>query len=400
MAAINILIVLLSVMAAVLAVSWVYPKTLRIAKTRNLVDCPDDRKLQKEPVPALGGMAVAFGVFTGLLIGQASCIVFGVELADDSALPLLVAMAVLLLVGGIDDAIKLSVISRFFIEFVVILGMIIWSGACIDSFHGLWGVDAFSWYYGLPLSLFAGVGIINAINMLDGVNGLSASLCLIGDLIFGLIFSSQRLQSLALVNYCMAASLVPFLIHNVMGKRSKMYLGDAGTMMLGILMCYNVIQLLRADASCSTFPSSHEVGRVAVAMAILAVPIADTLRVMTMRMISHRSPFSADKTHFHHYLMDFGHSHALTTIVEVLIALLIMAAWTLAYFCEASVDMQFYVVLISAMILVWGLTAYLYFNRFSYTGFSGHLRNWFSHLRRGETSWWIHLQERIDGKMN
>lgn len=388
-------------MTSVLAVSWVYPKTLRIAKTRNLMDRPCDRKIQKEPVPSLGGVAVAFGVFMGVLVGQAAVVLLDVEMAGSSVTPLLVAMVILLLVGAIDDAIDLSVLFRFGVEIVVILGMLYWADTCVDSLHGLWGVRDFSWYIGIPLTLFACVGIINAINMLDGVNGLSASLCLMGNVLFGLIFSGNGIQPLALINFCMAASLIPFLLHNVMGKRSKMFLGDAGTMMMGILMSYNVIQMLRADeVSIAQCCLSQKVGWVALAVALLAVPVADTLRVMTMRMLRHQSPFGADKTHLHHYLMDFCHSHALTTIVEVLIEVLILASWAIAYSFGAGVDGQFYVVLLIAMLLVWGLTWYLSVYRFSHTGVTGRLRLWFSHLRRGETLWWQRMQERIDGKMN
>lgn len=401
MTAYSILIIILSVVTSILAVSWVFPKTLKIAKMRNLVDRPDDRKMQKEPVPALGGEAVAFGVFIGFLVGQLCCAIFGVSQIGDNIFPLLVSMCILLLVGAIDDAIGLSVLSRFCIEILVILGMMFWAESCIDSLHGLWGVEAFSWYVGIPLSLFACVGIINAINMLDGVNGLSASLCMMGSLLFGLIFFSSGLQSLALINFSTAAALIPFLVHNVMGKRSKMFLGDAGTMMLGILMSYNVIQFLRADGlTDGLLLHSNPIGRVALAMAILAVPVADTLRVMSMRLFRHQSPFCADKTHLHHYLMDFGHSHALTTIVEVLIAVLIVLVWTVSCVLKASIDLQFYVVLVVSMLLIWGLTAYLHFHRFSHSGHTGYLREWFSHLRRGETSWWLSLQERIDGKIN
>lgn len=344
---------------------------------------------------------MAFGVFMGVLVGQAAAMLLGVAMVGSSVTPLLVAMVVLLLVGAIDDAIDLSVLFRFGVEIVVILGMLYWADTCIDSLHGLWGVGEFSWCIGIPLTLFASVGIINAINMLDGVNGLSASLCLMGNVLFGLIFSGNGLQPLALINFCMAASLIPFLLHNVMGKRSKMFLGDAGTMMMGILMSYNVIQLLRADeVSIAQCCLTQNVGWVALAVALLAVPVADTLRVMTMRMLRHQSPFSADKTHLHHYLMDFCHSHALTTIVEVLIEVLILASWAMAYSFGAGVDAQFYVVLLIAMLLVWGLTWYLSVYRFSHTGVTGRLRLWFSHLRRGETLWWQRMQERIDGKMN
>ena len=163
--------VLLPSLVALTSVFWIYFKILRIAKEKNLVDNPDARKLQTEPVPVMGGIAVFFGVVSAVLVG---CI-----LTDCMPLlPVLMAMVVLLYMGAMDDLVGFSQLSRVLAEVLVLVGMIYASGKCVDSLHGLWGLETFSWWIAVPLTVFAGVGIINAINMIDGVNGLSSGLCM------------------------------------------------------------------------------------------------------------------------------------------------------------------------------------------------------------------------------
>lgn len=393
----NYLALLVTSLASFIAVAWIYPKILKIAVDRNLCDKPGERKLQKSPVPVLGGVAVAFGIFVGLQAGVVFCHLTSTAFLIP-AFSILSALIVMLYVGAVDDLIELTPRIRFCIEILLVAGIICGSDACIDSLHGLWGIGEFSWWIGVPLTVFASVGIINAINMIDGVNGLSSSLCILCSTLFGFVFLQGGVLTIAIINFAMAASLVPFLIHNVIGLRSKMFIGDAGTMMMGILMSYDVIQLLRTD----TAPHWQQMGGqgfglVALTIAILALPVADTLRVMTQRILRHQSPFSPDKTHLHHVLMEYSFSHAITTIVEVLIAVLVFLSWYIAYKLGGSIEVQLYVVVLAAMSLVWGLYAYLSSRRTVRTGIAWRLRSLFARLRQGETEWWRKAQEWVDG---
>lgn len=153
------------------AVHWVYFKILKIAKAKNIVDNPDARKLQKTPIPVMGGIAVFFGVLVGILAASALHLFF---IAHSDIFPVICAMSIMLYVGAMDDIVGLSTKSRFFIEIITILGLIYSSGCCVDTLRGLWGIYHFSWWIGVPLTVLTGVGIINAVNMIDGVNGLSS----------------------------------------------------------------------------------------------------------------------------------------------------------------------------------------------------------------------------------
>ena len=370
---------------------WIYFKILAIAKAKNLVDNPDARKLQKRPVPVMGGIAVFFGVLCGTLL--ATCI-----WECDSILPIVIAMSMMLYIGAIDDIIDLTPRNRIIIEVLAILGIIYGEDACINSLHGLWGIETFSWWIGVPLTVFAGVGIINAMNMIDGVNGLSSGLCITFSCMFGVAMFRAHDYPNAMLAFVYAAALLPFLLHNVLGKTSKMFIGDAGTMTMGILMTWYVIQMLRDDHAFHwmRYVVGQQLSLVALTLAILAVPIGDTLRVMVQRIFKGQSPFKADKTHLHHMLLSYSDSHSLTSLMEIGIAILIAAIWAIAFKTHCSIDAQFYIVLISAAILVWGTYAYLSIQDKRDSTASFRIRKWLTKMRQGDKNWWNKLQRFID----
>ena len=330
-----------------LAVMWIYFKILKLAKVKELVDNPNARKLQKLPVPVLGGLAVFFGVAFGTLVSSTMTNLWALA-------PVFTAMVIMLYVGWMDDILSLSAKTRLGVEIVVILGMCLGTHGCVDSLHGLWGIGQFSLFIAVPLTLFAGVGIINAINMIDGVNGLSSGLCMWCSFIFGFALLKSGDVADAVLAFCMTAALIPFWLHNVFGRTSKMFIGDSGTMVLGVLMAWFVIQILRHD-TVIWWTEIKEVSLVAFCLAVLAVPVADTVRVMLGRILKGNSPFRADKTHLHHIFIKFGMSHAITTATIVGIDIVIALLWYFSYKVLGwSQEAQFYLVVFLGVVLVWG----------------------------------------------
>ncbi len=330
-----------------LAVWWIYFKILKMAKDKEMVDNPNARKLQKMPIPVLGGLAVFFGVACGMLGASALTNLW-------SLAPVFMAMVIMLYVGWMDDILSLSSRTRACIEVVVILGMCLGTDGCVDSLHGLWGIEGFSLYIAVPLTVFAGVGIINAINMIDGVNGLSSGICMCCSSIFGFALLQSGDVADAMLAFCMTAALVPFWLHNVFGRTSKMFIGDSGTMVMGVLLAWFVIQILRHD-TVIWWTEITETCLVAFCLAVMAVPVADTVRVMLMRIGKGNSPFRPDKTHLHHIFIKFGMSHAITSLTIVGIDVLIAVLWYFSYkFLRWSQEAQFYLVVFLGVVLVWG----------------------------------------------
>ena len=160
----NTILALLVGLVAMVISSCVFPVALRFAKKHGIVDNPNARKLQRVPVPVFGGVVVYMGILTGGLMLQ-------MLIPNVLLLWGMVAMTVMMVIGTWDDIKDLSATLRFAIEILLVGGFIALTGVYIDDLHGLWGINALSPWVGIPLSIFAGVGVINAVNLIDGVDG-------------------------------------------------------------------------------------------------------------------------------------------------------------------------------------------------------------------------------------
>lgn len=386
----------LGVVSSFFSVRWIYFKILKIAFEKRLVDNPDARKLQKSPIPVVGGLAVFFGVLAGMLIASVShhCISHIDEYVG--LFPIIVAMGIMLYVGSLDDIVGLTPRSRLLIEIVTIVCLIFSSGLCIDTFRGMWGVGKFSWWVAVPLTVFAGVGIVNAINMIDGVNGLSSGLCMACCILFGVVFIKAEDIPNAVLAFTMASALLPFYIHNVFGLKSRMFIGDAGTMVMGILMTWFLICILSSESRIAYYSDAVGINLIALSLAILSVPVFDTLRVMSVRMMHKKSPFKPDKTHLHHIFVNVGFSHFVTAVSEILIGLVITALWGISVLCRASLDLQLYIVVIAAVILVWGTYVFLYVHAKNHTEFLHKITHLSVKTHLGRTEWWQAITSWLD----
>ncbi len=315
---------------------WIRPYILKVAIAKNIVDNPDTRKLQRVPIPVLGGLTVIFGVLTGIMA-------FNLLGNFYDIFPVFASIIIILIVGLLDDMISLLPKVRFIIEIFLVLFLIRTTGYQINDFHGLWGLQVISNYISIPLTVFACVGIINAINLIDGVDGYSSGYSIVSCFLFGVMFyllGNIRMVALAAI---VATSLFPFFVHNVFGKKSKMFIGDAGTLSLGIIFSVFVITILSTSSDETIIDVN--LGLIPFTLAVLCVPVFDTLRVMSARMIQGKSPFSPDKTHLHHLFIELGYSHIGTTLSIIGINLFVVLCWFCTYKFGMSIDMQLYMVI-------------------------------------------------------
>lgn len=319
------------------ATLWVHPKILKIAILKNLVDNPDERKLQRRPVPVMGGLAVFFGITVGICSSQITFFSPGVFV-------LMAAMIVMLYTGTIDDILDLTPRTRFIIEIAVVAFIILVNNSGINHFWGLWGINYIHAWIAGPLTIFAAVGIINAINLIDGVNGLSSGFCFMASVMFAIMLYLSGNTVMTILAVSAAGAIIPFFLHNVFGNTTKMFIGDGGTLVIGTMMSMFVVSILKGTSLSAGF-AEQGVGLIPFTLAVLAVPVFDTLRVMSMRIIRKKSPFSPDKTHLHHLFLELGFSHIGTTVSILTLNFLIIVAWFISYRMGASVDMQLYIVL-------------------------------------------------------
>ena len=328
---------------AFIATNWVHPKILKIAILKNLVDNPDERKLQRRPIPVMGGIAVFFGIVAGLCSSQ-------ITFFSPAVFVLIAAMTIMLYVGTIDDILDLSPYTRFLIEIAVVAFIMLVNNNGINCFWGLWGLDVIPMWIAAPLTIFAAVGIINAINLIDGVNGLSSGFCFMASVMFAILFYFSGYTSMMILATSAAGAIIPFFLHNVFGYNTRMFIGDGGTLVIGTMMSMFVINILK-DTSLSAPFAQEGMGLIPFTLSVLAVPVFDTLRVMSARIIRGNSPFNPDKTHLHHLFIELGFSHIGTTVSILSLNFLVIVAWFAAYKMGASVDVQLYIVLTLSILI-------------------------------------------------
>lgn len=342
---------LLPFMVAFLVVLWIFPKVLAVALQKNIVDNPDARKLQKRPIPVLGGMAVFFGLTFGFVIAM--------MFADCAELfPVFAAMTIMLYMGTLDDIMGLSPALRFVVEIAVMTMMVIISRCAINDFHGLFGLEVIPMWVAVPLTVFATVGIINAINLIDGIDGLSSGYCVMACLMFCVMFYHVGHESMVILTAVATGAMIPFFFHNVFGKTSKMFIGDGGTLVMGTMMATFVLQVLDAQSPCAELRASN-IGLIPFTLAVLSIPVFDTLRVMLSRLSRGVSPFHPDKTHLHHIFIEIGCSHPATFVAILTLNSLVVLTWWVLVVQGFSVDVQLYVVVAMALLFTFGLYAFI-----------------------------------------
>lgn len=368
---------------ALLLVGWIHPRLVKIALLKNIVDNPDARKLQRTPVPVLGGVAVFFGVV--IAIGCMSSVV------DCSGLPVVImAMMAMLYTGTMDDILSLSPGLRFVIEIVVVLLLIFVGGYCIDDFHGLWNIGRFSYWCAVPLTVVAAVGIINAINLVDGVNGLSSGYCIMACLIFGTLFFLAGEAPMTILAAVSVGALIPFFLHNVFGKTSKMFIGDGGTLVMGVVMSVFVIAILQNGSRVAAYVNPN-VGLVPFTLAVLSVPVFDTLRVMSTRILKGTSPFRPDKTHLHHMFIDLGCSHVATTLAILGVNMFVVLCWWALEASGFSIAVQLYAVIAVSLLVTSGLYHFMQWHICRDTRFMRAMRRlgYKTHISRTGIFFWL-----------
>jgi UDP-N-acetylmuramyl pentapeptide phosphotransferase/UDP-N-acetylglucosamine-1-phosphate transferase len=329
---------------AFIVTTMVYPFVVAFAKLYNVVDNPDARKLQLVPIPVMGGATIFVGLAISILIAY-------FMLGDIRMIKVLVFLLIMYVMGLWDDVKDLPAAFKFIMEVGISWAIIIVLGVEINDFHGLFGINHVNDVIAVPLSLIAGVGIMNAVNMIDGVDGYCSSYGAIACGTFALIFHHCGDTAMFILALIETGALIPFFFHNVSGKTSKMFLGDGGSLTLGMLLALFTFSTLSTKTACSTAFDNSSLSPVALSLAILAIPVFDTLKVMSYRMVKGIPPFHPDKTHLHHLFIDMHFSHLATSGIIVIYNFLIVVLMLLCWSLGASAEVQLCVVLLFAFLM-------------------------------------------------
>jgi len=295
------------------------PIIIRVAEAKHLFDVPDDdRKLHKSPIPSLGGI----GIFAGFILGFLIAVPAGLPEVQYYA----AAFLVVFFLGLKDDIVVLTPLKKFLGQLLASFIIVYKGGIIIDGMYGFMGFGEMPFVISLAFTYLTIIVITNSFNLIDGVDGLAGSLGFFTTTCFGIYFFMAGVPFYSMMSFAMAGSLAAFLIFNV--SPAKIFMGDTGSLMLGIvnsILVIKFIQVATVPTAKVFLPSAPAIG-----FAILFVPLFDTLRIFAFRILSRRSPFSPDRNHVHHLLLDKGFSHQMVTFSAVAFNIVIAGLTILA----------------------------------------------------------------------
>lgn len=280
-------------MTALILCLLMMPVAMKLAYIIGAIDEPDGRKVHQGVMPRTGGLSIGLSLLiSGLLFA----------VVDRFTAAFAIGAAIILLTGLADDVWRIRPVVKFIGEILAALAFILISGLTLDSFGNLFGqgnIHSGSW--AIPVTVFAIVGVINAMNLSDGLDGLASGLSLVACFFLTfLALSVGQWHCLALL-MALAGSLLGFLYYNI--HPARIFMGDSGSLLLGYSLATLAIMMvhpLNGDGA-SMKPITMAL--------VLALPIMDTVLVMGHRLLLGKNPFHPDKTHLHHRLMDLGLPH-------------------------------------------------------------------------------------------
>lgn len=318
----NLLIIAAGFIVAILLGRIIIPNILIISLRKRLFDEPDARKVHKRPIPRLGGVTffpvIVFTVciFTAvrLLTGQMSMGELSVNTIS-MLLFLVAGLTLLYIVGIADDMIGVRYRKKFLVQ-ILSAALFPMAGIYINNFYGLFGIYEVIPAIGIPLTMVLVVFITNAINLIDGIDGLASGLSMVALSVFGTLFIHYQEWILALLAFACIGVIIPFFAYNVFGNAErgrKIFMGDTGSLTLGYILSFFVIYYCMYRGNT---PWEAAGSPILVAFSVLLVPCLDVVRVVLKRARQRKALFMPDRNHIHHKFLDMGFTpkRALITI--------------------------------------------------------------------------------------
>ena len=334
----NLLVTIFGLIIAAAAGQLIIPNILLISMRKRLFDMPDQRKVHKHPVPRLGGVSffpvilfvMCITTVLRLHIGTLPNIFFTADIATEM-LCLIAGLTMLYLLGIADDLIGVRYRQKFVVQ-IASAALFPLAGLYIHDFYGLLFINELSPFIGIPLTMLLTVFITNAINLIDGIDGLSSGLCLVALTMLGLFFAYTQLWMYTLLSIACIGVLSTFFLYNVFGKAErgrKIFMGDTGSLTMGYILSFLIVKF------CMTFDgyeSSAGGSPLVIAFSILLVPCLDVCRVVLGRIRRKAHPFKPDKTHIHHKFLAMGfNARRSLIIIQFMSTSFIIITATLVY---------------------------------------------------------------------
>lgn len=272
------------------------PSIIQVAHKKQILDIPNNRRQHLSDTPRLGGLAIFAGFISSILL-------FGEF--DNSIQKLIAATIIIFFIGLKDDMVSVSAFKKFFVQILAASIIVFLGDIKIDNFQGVLSIYAIPEGASYLFTLVVVLGITNAFNLIDGLDGLAGSLALFASLMYGVLFfvlGGNENSLYILVCLSLAGALIGFLKYNF--YKAEIFMGDTGSLISGFIMAFLAIKIVMIPSEFNVEKYSLPV----LAIAPIIIPIADTLRVFVIRVLASSSPFSPDNNHLHHRLLNLGFS--------------------------------------------------------------------------------------------
>jgi UDP-GlcNAc:undecaprenyl-phosphate GlcNAc-1-phosphate transferase len=294
----------LAALWALLVAMFAVPSIVFIAHLKNLLDTPNGRTVHQSLTPRLGGVAIFAGFMSALTIFAP---------LGNGVQQLLAGCIILFFVGLKDDLVTISVMKKFIGQLLATGVVMIMADVRITSFQGILGIETLPMGFSYGFTFVVIVGVTNAINLIDGLDGLAGSMVLIISGTFGYYFyryGGETFSNYSFVSVCLIGGVLGFLRYNF--HKASIFMGDTGSLVCGFMISILAIEFIEMGNS-----TGQPFGNAApaVTLGVLFVPLFDTLRVFLLRMLAGKSPFAPDKNHVHHRIMALGFSQISTVLL-------------------------------------------------------------------------------------
>lgn len=301
----------LAVLISIVLAALLIPKVLVISYKKQLFDLPSARKVHNLPIPRLGGITFfPIVLITFCLLSAVRFTYFRIDAPEQLEsfffmfMLFFVGMTILFLVGVADDLVAVSYRYKFLVQ-ILAAALFPASGLYINNLGGIFGIYEIHWALGYALTIFLCVYVTNAINLIDGIDGLASGLSLISLSVFSLLCFIEESYIYMILLGSIFGVLLVFFLFNVFGRaerKHKIFMGDTGSLILGYIISFMLVHFMHE----SEFYSPWKNGFAMIALSSVLVPLFDVIRIVISRLRSHRHPFLPDKNHIHHKVLRTG----------------------------------------------------------------------------------------------
>lgn len=334
---------MMAALIPLLIVPVVLPSVVLMAHRKRLTDSPNARKLQEQPVVVMGGTVILIAMCVTFVIAN-------LFYPINQYYPGLCVMTILYIIGMLDDSIGMRWYVKLVVQALAILLLFFGGNNSIPSLYGLFFDGTLPGWLSCMLTVFVGLLLLNAVNFVDGIDGLASALAVFSASLMAYWSIRHGFVSHAIVSFVIIGAMTAFFFFNVFSKKYKMYLGDSGTMLIGLF-----VFITACPDPNNTIGSDFLVDRyfVSFMVALFSGMVFDLVRVVLKRLHDHKSPFLPDRTHLHHLYVDMGMCHLLATMVIVFSNGMLVLVWYITAAAGMNVELQFFVVLAAGVVFFW-----------------------------------------------